>query len=99
MIKLNAFSKKNALTALVLLAAAAAVTAGTTGTEFQGFYNLMTSWTSGFLGKGIALAAFLLGAGMGVAKQTILPAVLGIVFAVVFSVGPGVITGMMSATI
>lgn len=76
-----------------------AAQAGTTGAEFQSFYNLMNNWTSGFLGKGIAIAAFLIGAGMGVAKQTILPAVLGILFAIVFTVGPNVINGMMTAVI
>lgn len=84
--------------AIALLAATAAL-AGTTGTEFYSFYNMMISWTGGYLGKGIALAAFLIGAGMGVAKSTIMPAVIGLVFAVVFSVGPKVITGMMTASI
>lgn len=73
--------------------------AGTTGTEFGGLYNLMVGWTNGFLGRSIAIIAFLFGAGIGVARQSIVPAILGIVFAIVFSVGPGVITGMLSATI
>ena len=88
-----------ALVALALIGMAGLVTAGTTGAEFQTFYNLMNNWTTGFLGKGIAMAAFLLGAGMGVAKQTLLPAIMGILFAIVFTVGPNVITGMMTATI
>lgn len=73
--------------------------AGTTGAEFQGLYDTVLGWAQGYLGKAMAVAAFLFGAGFGVAKQTILPAVLGIVFALVFTVGPGIITGMLTATI
>jgi conjugal transfer pilus assembly protein TraA len=73
--------------------------AGTTGNEFQNMFNLIQGWAQGYLGKAMAIAAFLFGAGFGVAKQTILPAVLGIVFALVFAVGPGIITGMLAAPI
>lgn len=73
--------------------------AGTTGTEFQALHTLLTGWANGYLGKSLAVAAFLFGAGYGVAKQTIVPAILGIVFALVFAVGPGVIDGMLTATI
>ena len=48
---------------------------------------------------GDVIAAVNAGAGYGVAKQTIVPAILGIVFALVFAIGPGVIDGMLTATI
>jgi len=83
---------------VALLGTGAAI-AGTTGTEFQAMYDLLLGWASGFLGKAMAIAAFLFGAGFGVAKQTILPAVLGVVFALVFAIGPGVINGMLTAVI
>ena len=79
------------------LAVAGAASAGTTGTEFGNLYNMLLGWTEGFLGKAMAFAAFLFGAGYGVAKQTIVPTILGIVFALVFAVGPGIINGMMTA--
>ena len=82
-----------------LVAVAAASTAGTTGTEFQALHTMLAGWANGFLGKALAVAAFLFGAGYGVAKQTIVPAILGIVFALVFAIGPGVIDGMLTATI
>lgn len=88
--------------ALVLLGAlcvTAAAQAGTTGTEFQALHTLLTGWANGYLGKAMAIAAFLFGAGYGVAKQTIVPAILGIVFALIFAVGPGVIDSMLTATI
>lgn len=90
---------KMALVLFVGLIAGAMAQAGTTGTEFQALHTLLTGWANGYLGKSLAVAAFLFGAGYGVAKQTIVPAILGIVFALVFAVGPGVIDGMLTATI
>lgn len=94
--------KQNAQMMLGLIATlflATIAQAGTTGTEFQALHTLLTGWANGYLGKSLAVAAFLFGAGYGVAKQTIVPAILGIVFALVFAVGPGVIDGMLTATI
>jgi conjugal transfer pilus assembly protein TraA len=73
--------------------------AGTTGTEFKAFYDLIDGWTTGYLGKGLALSAFLLGAALGMVKGTMLPALVGVGFAIMFTVGPSVITGMLSAPI
>jgi conjugal transfer pilus assembly protein TraA len=73
--------------------------AGVTGTEFQGLYQLVFDWTTGYLGKAIAIGAFLVGAMVGVVKSTIMPALVGIVFAVLFSVGPTIIGNMMTAVI
>lgn len=92
-------TNRSLFTGLALMAAATLATAGTTGAEFGNLYNLLLGWTEGFLGKALAFAAFLFGAGFGVAKQTIVPAVMGIVFALVFAVGPGVIQGMMTAVV
>lgn len=82
-----------------LLVAGAAVTAGTTGAEFQSFYDLMNNWATGYLGKAIAVAAFIVGAGIGMAKQDVMPAIIGVAFAIVFVVGPNVINSMMTAVI
>ena len=84
---------------MALALAATAASAGVSGTEFQALHTTLTGWTEGFLGKALAIAAFLFGAGMGVAKQTVVPAILGIVFALVFSVGPSIINSMMTAVI
>ncbi|MBK6639106.1 MAG: hypothetical protein IPG34_16505 [Rhodocyclaceae bacterium] len=73
--------------------------AGTTGTEFTALYNLVKGWTEGYLGKTLAIAAFLVGAIVGFAKSTAMPALIGIVFAVLFGVGPGIIDGIASAVI
>lgn len=73
--------------------------AGTSGTEFQGLYNLVKGWSEGYLGRTLAIAAFLVGAIVGFAKSTAMPALVGIIFAVLFAIGPGIITGIASALI
>lgn len=82
-----------------LMTAAATASASTEGTEFQDLYNMLVGWSEGYLGKALAIAAFLTGAIVGFAKSTAMPALVGVVFAVVFSIGPGIIAGMMTAVI
>ena len=89
----------NMLVGLGLMVVAGAAFAGTTGPEFQALFDLVSGWASGYLGKALAIAAFLIGAVVGVAKSTAMPALVGLAFAIVFSIGPGVITGMMTAVI
>lgn len=73
--------------------------AGSSGTEFQGLYNLIKGWSEGYLGRTLAVAAFLVGAIVGFAKSTAMPALVGIIFAVLFAIGPGIIDGIASAVI
>lgn len=75
------------------------VFAGTSGSEFGGLYNLVKGWSEGFLGRTLAIAAFLVGAIVGFAKSNAMPALVGIVFAVLFAIGPGIIDGIASALI
>jgi len=82
-----------------LMAAAAAANASEEGTEFKALYDMLVGWSEGYLGKALAIAAFLTGAIVGFAKSTAMPALVGVVFAVVFSIGPGIIAGMMTAVI
>jgi conjugal transfer pilus assembly protein TraA len=81
------------------LVLAAPAFAGTTGTEFGGLYNLVKGWSEGYLGRTLAIAAFLVGAIVGFAKSTAMPALVGIIFAVLFAIGPGIIDGIASALI
>ena len=92
-------TKKQAGVGALLTLIAGLAMAGTTGAEFQAMYTLVIGWANGFLGKTMAIAAFVFGAGYGVAKQTIVPAALGIVFALVMAVGPGIIDGIVTAVI
>ena len=81
------------------LVLAAPAFAGTSGTEFGAMYNLVKGWSEGYLGRTLAIASFLVGAIVGFAKSTAMPALVGIIFAVLFAIGPGVIDGIASALI
>jgi conjugal transfer pilus assembly protein TraA len=83
----------------VVLLATPAAHAGTTGTEFQSMYSTLLNWATGYLGKAIAVAAFILGAGIGVARSSPIPALVGVVFALFMVYVPNIIDSIMTATI
>jgi len=82
-----------------LLAVAGTALAGTTGVEFQTMYTTLLNWISGFLGKSIAIAAFILGAGVGIARSSPIPALIGVVFALFMVYVPTIIDSIMTAVI
>jgi conjugal transfer pilus assembly protein TraA len=84
---------------VVLTLGAATAVAGTTGTEFQTMYQTLLDWATGFLGKSIAIAAFILGAGIGIARSSPIPALVGIVFALFMVYVPSIIDSIMTAVI
>jgi conjugal transfer pilus assembly protein TraA len=85
--------------ALLLALGATSAFAGTTGTEFQTMYTTLLNWATGYLGKAIAVAAFILGAGIGVARSSPIPALAGVVFALFMVYVPTIIDSIMTATI
>ncbi len=85
--------------ALVLGLLAGSALAGTTGTEFQTIYATLLNWATGYLGKSIAIAAFILGAGIGVARSSPIPALVGVVFALFMVYVPTIIDSIMTAVI
>ena len=85
--------------AIVLTLAAGSALAGTTGTEFQTMYTTLLNWATGFLGKSIAIAAFILGAGIGIARSSPIPALAGVVFALFMVYVPTIIDSIMTAVI
>lgn len=85
--------------ALLLAFGASSAIAGTTGTEFQSMYTTLLNWATGYLGKAIAIAAFILGAGIGVARSSPIPALVGVVFALFMIYVPTIIDSIMTATI
>ena len=82
-----------------LTLAAGSALAGTTGTEFQTMYTTLLNWATGFLGKSIAIAAFILGAGIGIARSSPIPALAGVVFALFMVYVPSIIDSIMTAVI
>ena len=85
--------------ALLLALGASSAFAGTTGAEFQTMYTTLLNWATGYLGKAIAVAAFILGAGIGVARSSPIPALVGVVFALFLVYVPNIIDSIMTATI
>ncbi len=87
------------LLALGLALFAGSALAGTTGTEFQTMYTTLINWATGFLGKSIAIAAFIIGAGVGIARSSPIPALIGVVFALFMVYVPTIISSIMTATV
>ena len=84
---------------LVLALGASSAFAGTTGTEFQSMYTTLLNWATGYLGRAIAIAAFILGARIGVARSLPIPALVGVVFALFMIYVPTIIDSIMTATV
>ena len=87
------------LLTLALAFGASSAFAGTTGAEFQSMYTTLLNWATGYLGKAIAVAAFILGAGIGVARSSPIPALVGVVFALFMVYVPTIIDSIMTATV
>ena len=90
-----------ALAQLVLAAMilAGAASAGVTGDEFKDLYDDANAWAEGYLGRAIALLAFLLGAGWSAARQNMMPVIFGLILAIIISIGPNLIDKILSATV
>lgn len=99
----NMFSRRTlklaAAGGALALVGTSAFAGATSGPEFQALYDMLVGWAEGYLGMALAVAAFITGAAIGFAKSTAMPALVGVVFAIVFSIGPGIITGMFGAVI
>ncbi len=89
-----------ALVAAVVLALFLPDTAlgGTTGTEFQSIYTTVKGWSTGYLGRLLALCTFIIGLGASIMRQTLFPALTGIGVALVVSLGPSLIEGIATGT-
>lgn len=79
--------------------AAGTTTTGSSANDFVDIYNKFVDWTAGSLGKAIALAMFLLGLGVGVMRQSPLPAVSGVVAAMFVAYGPKILSDIATAVI
>lgn len=71
---------------------------GTTGTEFQSIYDKVKGWSTGYLGRLLALCTFIIGLGASIMRQTLFPALTGIGVALVVSLGPSLIEGIATGT-
>lgn len=90
------FTKLGALGSLALLSAGAhasntAPTGAVAQDAFDEFGSTVMGWAQGPLGTGLAITMMLMGAGMGVAKNSPMPALSGIAGAAFLNWGPGII--------
>jgi conjugal transfer pilus assembly protein TraA len=67
--------------------------------EFAALSARVTNWATGNLAITISLGALIIGAVVGLARVTAMPALTSIVFAILFSLGAGLIAGIIGAVI
>ncbi|WP_018234312.1 TraA family conjugative transfer protein [Thioalkalivibrio thiocyanodenitrificans] len=88
---------KRVLLALFLMLMSGVAMAATGDDPFLEFMETVDAWASGALGIGLAITMLLVGAAMGVAKNSPLPALSGIAGAAILYWGPGVIKAIMGS--
>ncbi len=91
--------KSAALKALLvgvgLGASVPAMAANNSSDPFYTFSNTVQDWASGPLGVGLAVSMLLIGAGIGVAKNSPMPALSGVAGAAFLHWGPQIILTIM----
>jgi conjugal transfer pilus assembly protein TraA len=86
--------------ALVMLASAAAMANNSNNdTTFTNFRDTVMNWAQGPLGTGLAITMMLMGAGMGVARNSPMPALSGIAGAAFLNWGPGIIQSLTTGAL
>ena len=65
--------------------------------EFTTIWERLLGWTTGILGKILALVMFVVGMGFGIARQSVMPIVMGIAAAFALAYVPGVIDSIFTA--
>lgn len=84
-----------ALSAASVTPAMAAVTEEMKSDAFYSFWETVNGWTGGPLGIGLATTMLLMGASIGVAKNSPMPALTGIAGAAFLHWGPDIIQQIM----
>lgn len=101
---LHGLKVQRAGVAVAAVAAASPAFASTTTTSaqsavFDNFANTVLSWAQGSLGTGLAVTMMLMGAGMGVARNSPMPALSGIAGAAFLNWGPGIIQSLTTGAL
>jgi len=85
------FARASVGATAMLLSAAAFANNASTDVTFQEFKETVMGWARGPLGTGLSITMMLMGAGMGVARNSPMPALSGIAGAAFLNWGPGII--------
>lgn len=80
--------------ALVGTLGATSAFASGTDTTFDDFRDTVIGWAEGPLGTGLAVTMLIIGAGMGVARNSPMPALSGVACAAFLNWGPGIISSL-----
>ena len=85
------------LVALVVIPGVAL--AATTGPEFQGAYQFFYDAATGYLGRGISIVGGIIGLGIGAARGSAIPAIIGVILAVFGALGPTIIDSIFGSAV
>ena len=89
---MNKLISRALVASVTLMGSAAAMAANASNDNtFKSFRDTVLSWAQGPLGTGLSITMMLMGAGMGVAKNSPMPALSGIAGAAFLNWGPGII--------
>ena len=94
--------KKIGLVLSLMAVSGVTLAAGTEigATAFQSLYEMLAAWSTGYLGKSIAITFLLVGLGVGVIRGSIMGAIACIACAMALLVGPDIIVAVLdSATV
>ncbi|WP_157643775.1 TraA family conjugative transfer protein [Burkholderia ubonensis] len=81
--------------AIAMMGSAAAMASNASGDQtFKDFRDTVLNWAQGPLGTGLSITMMLMGAGMGVARNSPMPALSGIAGAAFLNWGPGIIKSL-----
>lgn len=99
---MRAFIKLFGLTGLASLPAtvwAAGAGAANGDQAFQAIYDFVLGAATGTLGRAICIVGGLIGLGLGAAKGSALPAIVGIVLAIFGALGPSIIDAVFNGAL
>jgi conjugal transfer pilus assembly protein TraA len=91
--------KRSVLGMALVMGMVAAAVAGTSDTEFQAIFNKIIGWANGYAGKSLAVVSLLIGIMAGVGRSNFVPVIAGAGFALALGFGPGILAGIVTATI
>lgn len=84
---------------VLMMGSAAAMAANSNDNTFTAFRDTVMNWAQGPLGTGLAVTMMLMGAGMGVARNSPMPALSGIAGAAFLNWGPGIIKSLTNGAL
>lgn len=93
------FSNKALFLAVLLFGCIGSAMAATTGTEFQPIYNYLNGLVTGYGGKTLVIAVVIVGGFGSVARQSPMPILFAVVFAILLQYIPSIAAGILTATV